>query len=51
MEKLLPISAVIIIAVLSVVLWYKKINPETSWIYGLYVLLIVVIYLFVAITL
>lgn len=37
---------VIIVAMLSIILWHKKINPETSWIYGGYVLSIVTIYLF-----
>ncbi|MEE1389258.1 MAG: hypothetical protein U0M00_01625 [Clostridia bacterium] len=37
---------VIIVAMLSIILWHKKINPETSWIYGGYVLIIVTIYLF-----
>ena len=37
---------VIIVAMLSIILWHKKINPETSWIYGGYVLIIVTISLF-----
>lgn len=36
---------VIIVAILSIILWHKKINPETSWIYMGYVLIIVTIYL------
>lgn len=51
MEKILPISLVIIIAILAVIFWHKKINPESSWIYAIYTLTILTIYVFVAIIL
>lgn len=39
------IITVIIVAILSVIFWYKKINPETSWIYGIYCAAVVIIFL------
>lgn len=51
MEKILPISLVTIVSILAIILWHKKINPGTSWIYAIYTLIILVIYLFVAIVL
>lgn len=42
---MLPIITVITISVIAIIFWHKKINPETSWIYGLYVICIVVIFL------
>ena len=41
-----PTIFVIITAILSVMFWHKKINPDTTWIYAIYVLMIVIIYLF-----
>ena len=43
---MIPIILVTIIAIISVILWNKKINPETTWIYTIYVILVVIIYLF-----
>ena len=39
------IILVMIIAIVSIIFWHKKINPETSWIYTIYVAIILVIYL------
>lgn len=47
---MLPIITVIITAILAVIFWYKKINPETIWIYAIYCLAIVVIFLLVVLT-
>ena len=41
-----PTILVIMVAIVSVILWHKKINPEKSWIYAIYVLIVVIIYLF-----
>lgn len=41
-----PTILVTIVAILSIMFWYKKINPDTTWIYAIYVLIIVIIYLF-----
>jgi len=46
---MLPIFLVIIASILAIIFWHKKINPETSWIYSIYVLIIVILYLSVAI--
>ncbi len=42
---------VIVVAILSIILWHKKINPNTTWAYALYVIIIVIIYLFAVIAL
>jgi hypothetical protein len=44
---MLATVVVIIGAILAIIFWYKKINPETSWIYVMYVISIVIIYLIV----
>lgn len=46
-KKMLATVVVIIGAILAIIFWYKKINPETSWIYVMYVISIVIIYLIV----
>ena len=40
-----PVALVIIVAILSIIFWQKKINPDTTWIYALYVLCVVIIFL------
>lgn len=45
MEELILAFVVISIAILAIIFWHKKINPETTWIYGLYVLSVVIIFL------
>lgn len=42
---------VIIGAILGIILWNKKINPDTTWIYAIYVIIVVFIYLFATIIL
>jgi hypothetical protein len=44
-EMMEPIILVTIVAILSIIIWEKKINPDTTWIYALYVLTIVIIFL------
>lgn len=41
-----PTILVMITAIVSIVFWHKKINPETSWIYAIYATIILIIYLF-----
>ncbi len=41
-----PTILVVIVAIMSIIFWHKKINPDTTWIYAIYVLTIVIIYLF-----
>lgn len=31
---------VIIVAIVCIIFWHKKINPETTWIYAIYVIVI-----------
>ena len=40
---------VIIVAILAVIFWHKKINPDTTWIYAIYSILVVIIYIFAVI--
>jgi len=42
---MLPTILVIISSILAIIFWHKKINPGTSWIYAIYVLIIVILYL------
>ncbi len=44
-----PIITVITVAIVSVIFWYKKIDSKTMWIYGIYVVIINIICLFVMI--
>lgn len=40
---MMPILTVIIASILGIVFWHKKINPDTTWIYAIYVLVVVII--------
>lgn len=46
---MLPTILVIIASIFAIIFWHKKINPETSWIYSIYVLIVVILYLSVVI--
>ena len=46
---MIPMLTVIIISILSVIFWYKKIDSETVGIYGTYVIIINIICLIVMI--
>lgn len=43
---MLPIITVIIVSIVSVMFWDKKIDSKTMWIYGIYVVIINIICLF-----
>lgn len=40
-----------IVGIISLILWYKKIDPNTTWIYGVYIGIILIFWLFVSINL
>lgn len=42
---MVPIILVVIVAILAIIFWQKKINPDTTWIYALYVLCVLIIFL------
>lgn len=42
--KILLNSIIFIMSMLAVFIWCKKINPETTWIYFIYVLIINIIF-------
>lgn len=46
---MLPAVVLIIISILSLMFWYKKIDCKTTWVYAIYVVLINIICLSVMI--
>ncbi len=42
-------TILIIVGIISLCFWHKKIDSETTWIYGIYVILQLIISLFVLI--
>lgn len=48
MEKILISETILIIAgILSLIYWHKKIDPKTTWIYGVYITVQLIVFLFV----
>jgi len=47
MKVILGMTILIIAGIVSVVYWHKKIDSETTWIYGTYVLINLILSLFV----
>ena len=48
-KEMEPTILVIIVSILAIIFWHKKIDSETTWIYGTYVATIVILYLFAVI--
>lgn len=46
---MIPTITVIIASILAITFWHKKIDSETTWVYGIYVVIIVILYLFAVI--
>lgn len=46
-KVMLGMLILIIISIASLVYWYKKIDSKTTWIYGIYVILQLIVSLFV----
>ncbi len=44
MEEKLSIVFVACASLLAIILWHKKINPDTTWIYAIYVILLNIIF-------
>ncbi|MGN1012259.1 MAG: hypothetical protein ACI4ON_00290 [Clostridia bacterium] len=42
---------VVVVGILSLIEWHKKIDSETTWIYGIYVVICIILSLFVLIEL
>lgn len=40
---------IFVAGIISLILWHKKIDSETTWIYGIYILIILIAFLFVLI--
>ncbi len=50
MQKIIISESILIIAgVLSLIYWHKKIDSKTTWIYGIYILVQLIFFLFVLI--
>ena len=41
----------LIVGILSLVYWHKKIDSESTWIYGIYVIIQIILWIFVLINL
>ena len=48
-ETMIPTIVVIIVSILVIIFWHKKIDCETTWLYAIYVCIIVILYLFAVI--
>lgn len=42
-------SILIIVGIISIIYWYKKVDSETTWLYGIYVIIQLILWLFVLI--
>ena len=49
-EKMIFTILLIIISILAIIFWHKKIDCKTSWIYAIYTITIIILYSFVAIS-
>lgn len=47
MEVLVGMIILIIVGILSLIYWHKEIDSETTWIYGIYVIIQLIFSLFV----
>lgn len=47
MKAIVGSSILVIVSILSLIFWYKRIDSHTTWIYGIYVILQVTIWIFV----
>ena len=48
MQKIIFILLIIMTDIVMTIIWHKKINPDTTWIYIIYALVITVIYILFA---
>ena len=48
---ILGILILLLVGIVSLVYWYKKIDSESTWIYGIYVIIQIILWLFVLINL
>ena len=46
---ILGMAVITIIAIICLIFWHKKVDSETTWIYGIYVAIILILFLFVLI--
>lgn len=47
MKVVIGMTILIIAGIISLVYWHKKIDSETTWIYGIYIVIILIFSLFV----
>ena len=46
---ILGMTILIMASIFSIIIWHKKIDSETTWIYGIYILIQIIAFLFVLI--
>ena len=47
MKVIIGMSILVIAGIISLIGWHKEINPKTTWIYGIYIGIILILSLFV----
>lgn len=47
MKTIISMTILVIVGIVSLIYWDKKIDSETTWIYGIYVTIILILSLFV----
>ena len=48
MKAILVMLILIITGIVCLIYWHKKIDPNTTWVYGIYIVIILIIFLFVS---
>lgn len=38
-------TIIAIVGIIGLIYWHKKIDPETTWIYGIYVVIVLILFL------
>ena len=47
MEVVVGMIILVVVSIASLIYWYKKIDSETTWIYGIYIFIMLTFSLFV----
>lgn len=47
MKVVIGMIILVVIGVICVIFWHKKIDSKTTWLYGIYVMIILILLLFV----
>ncbi len=49
MEVIIGAVVLMIVGIIALIFWHKKIDSNTTWIYGIYILIQLILFLFVLI--